>query len=215
MISPVQLFWIAFSLGLLFGSFPFLMTLKDFLGAYFAVRFGKGKRLLFIHRDDGIGLVFRSGYLKDGLWQYKNGKNDIRSFTVPDGSTKRLAGVWLVQLPENVTAPFCFKHVVEQEREVTSQVLDNNGLPVKDKEGNFITESRRIVESLFFKPYNDAMTIMSVFENALSKKASRSQLAIGAINFKSLLIIAVVVIGAWFVIKNFVLTGQAPDNVIP
>ena len=115
-----------------------------------------------------------------------------------------------------MTAPFVFKNVVEREREVEVPVLDKSGQPVKDKDGNVVKETKRFVEELLFRPYTDALTIMSAFENALSKKASRQQLAFGSIDFKRLLIIAVVVVGAWFVIKSFVLPAvSGPNNVIP
>ena len=97
MIGPVQLFWVAFALGLLFGSLPSVLTLKGFLNAYFKVRFGKNKRLLAVHNADGVGISWRVGFLKDGLWQYKHAKGDVRAFSMPEGSVKRFSGVSLAQ----------------------------------------------------------------------------------------------------------------------
>lgn len=211
-VTPVQVLLMGLFIGLVLGTFPFFLTMRDFVGAYFSVRFGKGKRLLAVHSSDGINLFWKVGYFKDGIWMYNHSKKDKRPFTISDGCVKRSMGVNILHIDEGVTAPFNFKLVKEVVKEVDIPKLDKDLKEVKDKEGNLVTEVKSYVETIFFKTYDDSRTLIALLESALSKKSSKASLSLGSVDFKKLLIIAVIVIGGWFVIKNFVLTGDT--NII-
>lgn len=209
-LNPTQVLLIGFGLGSILLWLFFALTQKDFLGSYLAVRFGKGKRLLCVHATDGFNVFWKVGFLKEGMWQYKHKKGDVRVFTITDGCVVRSMGVNLLHLPEGVTAPFNFSKTYEKIKRVEVPKIDDKGEPVLDEEGSPITVLKDYVYQVFFDAYSDAKSITEVLESALSKKASRASLTLGNIDFKRLLIIAAVIIGAWFVIKNFVLSGNIP-----
>lgn len=218
--TPTMVLLWGFALGLIFGVFPFLLTQRDFVSAYFSVRFGSGKRLLAVHSVDGTNIFWKVGFLKDGLWQYKHKKGDLRCFTIGDGVVKRTMGVNIINILELVTAPFNFKHVYA-DKVVSVPVLNAKGEMIaildsktkehkKDASGMLLYEFKDQVEKIVFNAYFDSKTIIAALEAALAKKTSKSAMAFGNIDFRKLLIIAAVVVGGWYVIKNFVMTGQTP-----
>lgn len=214
-MTPTQVLWMGIGTGALMVLMLFAFTLRDFLNPYFSVRFGKGKRLLRVHLNDGYSVRWRVGFFKNGAWMYKHAKKDERMFSITDGVAKRSMGVQMIDLPENATAPFNFKIVKEYVEYVKIPLLDDNGEEQKDKENKVLTEKVPVVRDRAFKFYDDSKALCFCLESALTKKTSRQALGFGNLDGKKIIFLILGAVVLWYIVSKFVLpTIQSGATVI-